>query len=157
MKSIKNISKRILHSFIVLVLAILTLSCKDDPIEPAMEHFEAEGLVLYQSGIKVAEIFRGETQDTLFAVVGQLSDHYEVKFYNGNKQELNPPDYSIQPFAWEIQDTNLVRVWQHPGEEGSYEFHLEGKQTGSTQIEFFIMHEGHADFRSGKFPLIITN
>lgn len=157
MKSFKNFSKRILSVFIILTVTILMFSCKDDPMEPDMDHFEAEGIVLYQSGIKVAEIFRGVTQDTLFATVGQTSTHFEVKFYNSNKQELDPPDHTKQPFAWEIQDTSVVGVWQHPGEEGSYEFHLVGKKVGLTQIEFFILHEGHADFRSGKFPVKVMN
>lgn len=152
-----NIRRIILYLFVITTFTILFNSCKDDPLEPDMDHFEAEGLVLYQSGIKVAEIFRGVTSDTLQAVVGQTSAHFEVKFYNSNKQELDPPDHTKQPFGWEIQDTSLVGVWQHPGEEGSYEFHLVGKQVGLTQIEFFIMHEGHADFRSGKFPVKITN
>lgn len=152
----------LLHSRIKIFLILFTvllihISCKDEPLEPDMDHFEAEGLVLYQSGIKVAEIFRGVTQDTLIALVGQTSTHFEVKFYNQNKQELNPPDHNLQPFSWEIQDTSLVGIWQHPGEEGSYEFHLVGKQSGLTQIEFFIMHEGHADFRSGKMPVKIVN
>lgn len=154
---LSNIRRIILYFFAIITFSFLIVSCKDDPLEPDMDHFEAEGLVLYQSGIKVAEIFRGTTTDTLQAVVNQTSSHFEVKFYNSNKQELDPPDHTKQPFAWEIQDTSLVGVWQHPGEEGSYEFHLVGKQPGLTQIEFFIMHEGHADFRSGKFPVKITN
>ncbi|BDQ02135.1 hypothetical protein [Ignavibacterium sp.] len=157
MFSFKYIQRIVLYFLVLFALTLILNSCKDDPLEPDMDHFEAEGLVLYQSGIKVAEIFRGVTQDTLSAVLGQTSTHFEVKFYNSSKQELDPPDHTKQPFAWEIQDTSLVGVWQHPGEEGSYEFHLVGKQLGLTQIEFFIMHEGHADFRSGKFPVKITN
>ncbi|MFN3871952.1 MAG: hypothetical protein ACK4R9_03015 [Ignavibacterium sp.] len=154
---IKKSRKIIVFFFTLTTLTLFLSSCKDDPLEPDMDHFEAEGLVLYQSGIKVAEIFRGVTQDTLFAVEGQRTSHFEVKFYNANKQELDPPDHTKQPFAWEIQDTSIVGTWQHPGEEGSYEFHLEGKRVGVTQIEFFIMHEGHADFRSGKIPVKVTN
>lgn len=150
-----NLKKSIL--FILTFSVILFVSCKDDPLEPDMDHFEAEGIVFYQSGIKIGEIFRGETQDTLSARVGETSGHIEVKFFDPNKNELDPPDHTKQPFAWEIQDTTIVGIWQHPGEEGSYEFHLVGKQTGITNIEFFIMHEGHADFRSGKIPVKVTN
>lgn len=140
-----------------IIFTLLLVSCKDDPLEPDMDHFEAEGIVFYQSGIKIGEIFRGVTQDTLYAQVGDTSVHIEVKFFDSNKNELDPPDHTKQPFAWEIQDTTIVGTWQHPGEEGSYEFHLVGKQTGLTNIEFFIMHEGHADFRSGKIPVKVTN
>lgn len=150
-----NLKKSIL--LLITIFASILVSCKDDPLEPVMDHFEAEGIVFYQSGIKIGEIFRGVTQDTLFARVGETSDHIEVKFLDPNKNELNPPDYTKQPFAWEIQDTTIVGTRQHHGEEGSYEFHLVGKQTGITNIEFFIMHEGHADFRSGKIPVKVTN
>lgn len=154
---IKNFQKLFVYFFLLLTFTIVLTSCKDEPLEPDMNHFEAEGVVLYQSGNKVGEIFRGVTQDTLFAVIGQTSTRFEVKFYNANKQEFDPPDYTLQPFAWEISDTSLVDVKQNSGEEGSYRFNLVGKQSGLTQIEFFIMHEGHADFRSGKIPVKVTN
>jgi hypothetical protein len=143
--------------FIFMIIGLILVSCKDDPLEPDMDHFEAEGIVFYQSGIKIGEIFRGITQDTLFARVEETSVHIEVKFFDTNKNELDPPHHTKQPFSWEIQDTTIVGIWQHPGEEGSYEFHLVGKQTGITNIEFFIMHEAHADFRSGKIPVKVTN
>ncbi|WP_337872860.1 hypothetical protein [Ignavibacterium sp.] len=151
------ILKRRILPILILSLSIFIFSCKDDPLEPKLDHFEAEGIVFYQSGIKVAEIFRGVTQDTLFAQVGQTSVHFEVKFFDSSKNEMDPPDHTKQPFAWEIQDTSIVGIWQHPGEEGSYEFHLVGKQLGVTNIEFFIMHEGHADFRSGIIPVKVIN
>jgi len=150
-----TLKKSILLLF--MITGLILVSCKDDPLEPDIDHFEAEGIVFYQSGIKIGEIFRGITQDTLFARVGETSVHIEVKFFDTNKNELDPPDHSKQPFSWEIQDTTIVGIWQHPGEEGSYEFHLVGKQNGITNIEFFIMHEGHADFRSGKIPVKVTN
>lgn len=147
-----------LRLFLLLCVMVLTLfiACKDDPLDPHKDHFEAEGIVFYQSGIKVAEIFRGITQDTLFATAGQRTTHFEVKFYNPNRQEIDPPTDEHHSFAWEIQDTSIVGVWQHPGEEGGFEFHLDGKIQGITQIEFFIMHEGHPDFRSGKIPVKVN-
>jgi len=46
-----------------------------------------------------------------------------------------------------------VSVRQNAGEEGSYKFQFSGKNNGITQVEFFILHEGHPDFRSGKIPV----
>ncbi|NWG29417.1 MAG: hypothetical protein HXY48_12895 [Ignavibacteriaceae bacterium] len=129
------------------------ISCSDDPVTPQEDHFEAEGMVFYQSGIKIAEIFRGVTQDTLSIGAGVEGPHTDIKFYNSNKVEIDPPDYTKQPLAWEFADTTFAEIEQHAGEEGSYEFHLVGKVAGITTVEFFIMHEGHADFRSGKIPL----
>ncbi len=133
---------------------ILFFGCKDNHVhEPHEDHFEAEGMVFTQSEIKIAEIFRGITTDTLFAEVDRVGEHTEVKFYDKDKRVMNPPDYKKNPMSWKISDTTIVRLGQHAGEEGSYEFHLEGKRVGVTDIEFYIMHAGHADFRSGKIPI----
>lgn len=136
-----------------IISSLIFISCSDDPVTPQEDHFEAEGMVFYQSGIKIAEIFRGLTQDTLSIDVGEEGPYTDIKFYNSNKQEIDPPDYKKQPLAWEFADTTLANIEQHAGEEGSYEFHLVGKVAGITNVEFFIMHEGHADFRSGKIPV----
>jgi hypothetical protein len=151
-----RVFKKVIICKAILIFSFIIVSCKDEPLEPAIDHFEAEGIVFYDSGIKIGEIFRGVTQDTLFARVGQTSSHIEVKFYDSNKNEIDPPDHKKQPFAWEIQDTTILGIWQHPGEEGSYEFHLVGKNVGITNIEFFVMHEGHADIRTGKIPVKIN-
>lgn len=135
------------------ILSLIFISCSDDPVTPQEDHYEAEGMVFYQSGIKRAEIFRGVTTDTLSADAGVEGPHTEIKFYNSSKQEMNPPDYKKQPLAWELADTSIVQIEQHAGEEGSYEFHLVGKVAGNTEVEFFIVHEGHRDFRSGKIPV----
>jgi hypothetical protein len=150
--------KRILSSLLAITIFLLfTVSCSDEPLTPQEDHFEAEGIVFLQSGIKIAEIFRGVTTDTLFAPEGALSAGIDVKFYNSNKEMINPPDPADQSFAWQIDNPALVEVWQHPGEEGGYEFHLRGLTEGITQIEFFIMHEGHADFRSGKITVAVEH
>jgi len=140
--------------FALSIISVFLISCKDNHVhEPHDDHYEAEGMAFFQSGIKVAEIFRGVTTDTLFAEVNVEGDHTEVKFFDKNKKLLNPPDYKKNPMSWKISDTSVVALKQHAGEEGSYEFHLKGKRIGLTDIEFFIMHAGHADFRSGKIPV----
>lgn len=150
--------KRILFIVLFSIDLLLTNGCsKDDILEPQEDHFEAEGMVFYSSGIKLAEIFRGVTSDTLRAKVGLLSEHMEIKFLNPERQEIDPPDYKKQPLVWEIADTSIVSIKQHEGKEGSYEFHLWGKKEGVTKIEFFILHEGHPDFRSGKIPIKVEN
>lgn len=141
----------------LFLLLFILVSCSDDPVTPQEDHFEAEGIVFLQSGIKIAEIFRGVTTDTLFAPEGALSAGIDVKFYNSNKEMIDAPDPAEQSFAWQIDNPALVEVWQHPGEEGGYEFHLRGLADGTTQIEFFIMHEGHADFRSGKMTVLVEH
>ena len=146
-----KILSRVLY---VIILSIGLISCsKDEPLSPSEDHFEAEGMVFYDSGIKLVEIFRGVTQDTFFVPLGNMTSHIEIKFLSPEKKEIDPPDYKKKPLSWTISDTSIVSVYQHNGEEGSYEFHLQGKKTGVTDIEFFVLHEGHPDFRSGKIPV----
>lgn len=140
---------------ILLIILLFSFGCSDDPVSTQEEHFEAEGVVFLQSGIKIAEIFRGVTSDTLFAPVDSMSAGIDVKFYNSNQEIIEPPDDPDLTFAWEIDNALILDVWQHPGEEGGFEFHLEGLSADTTFIEFFILHEGHADFRSGKIPVVV--
>lgn len=149
------ILKTYLVVFLFIGLFTLSSCSKDDPLSPAEEHFEAEGMVFYESGIKIVEIFRGVTQDTFYVFASQMTPDIEVKFLSPEKKEIAPPDYKKKPLSWEIQDTSIVSIWQQEGEEGSYEFRFSGKKSGTTQIEFFILHEGHPDFRSGKIPVKI--
>ncbi|MCF8412437.1 MAG: hypothetical protein K9G44_03405 [Melioribacteraceae bacterium] len=149
-----------LFNFIALILFVLISTifsgCEDDPVEPQSEHYEAIGVYLSQSGIKVASILRGETTDTLFVAAGARTDGINVQFYDENEELIEPPTESGTSFAWEIENPTLVSVWQHEGEEGGFEFHLDGIQEGITSIELFIMHNDHPDFRSGEIPVKVS-
>lgn len=147
--------------FYLFILSLFTLitfnSCSDDdPITPAKDHFEAEGVIITDSGIRIASIFRGVTSDTIEVPAGGRTSHMDVKFFDENQNIIDPPADG-KTLSWEIADTSILGVWQHPGEEGSFEIHFDGKAIGITSIEFFIMHEGHADFRSGKIPVKVKN
>lgn len=148
-----NILARI---FILLTITITFFSCKDDdPITPAEDHFEAIGMVFYTSGIEIGRILRGQTSDTLEAPEGGLSEHIDIKFFDENENIIDPPDNKNKTLSWEIGNSQIADIWQHEGEEGSFEFHLKGLKQGKTTIEFFILHEGHSDYRSGKIPVKI--
>jgi hypothetical protein len=145
-----------MHALIIILPFILFTACdEDDPVTPQEEHFEAIGVVLTNSGMEVASILRGETEDTLYAQVGAISDHLEVKFYNEDEQIVDAPDDGEKTLSWEIGDTAVLEVHQDDGHDGEFEFHLKGLAAGTTTLELFIMHEGHADFRSGKFTVIV--
>lgn len=150
--------RRSIYILFAFSLLLFVSGCdEDNPVEDQEDHFEAEGLLLKNSGILIADIFQGVTDDTLIAPEGAISDHMDVTFYNSGKQEINPPDDSDKELIWVIDDTDVAEVWQHPGEEGGYEIHLRGLEEGETHIEFFISHNGHNDFRSGKFPVRVEH
>lgn len=139
----------------ILMLLLFTACSEDDPVTPQEEHFEAIGVVLTTSGIKMASILRGETDDTLYAQVDDISDHLEVQFYNEDEQIVEAPDDDDKTLSWEIGDMDILEVHQDDGHDGEFEFHLKGLSPGTTTLELFIMHAGHADFRSGKIPVMV--
>jgi hypothetical protein len=149
-----------LSSVILVISAALfffTTACsEDDPVTPQEDHFNAIGIVLRSSGIQLVSILRGETPDTLHAMAGVLGDHLDIFFYDENEQIMDPPTDPNKTLAWEVGDAQLLEVHQDAGHEGRFEFHLKGVKSGMTTLELFIMHEGHADYRSGKIPVSIN-
>ena len=148
--------------FILYVLlmfsAVFFVSCDDeDPVSSEVDHYESIGMVFYDSGIEIARILRGETTDTLTTTEGGMSSHIEVKFLNENEEIIDSPDNEDKTLAWEFEDATIADIWQHDGEEGAFDFHLEGLKEGETSIEFFVMHEGHSDYRSGEIPVKIEH
>lgn len=153
-------SGRTFSAFVVILLSLITLTgCKseDNIVNPQEEHFEAEGVVLQSSGIKIASIFRGVTTDTIKVPVGEYPDHIDVKFYNANQAVINPPSDPDKKLAYSIADTTVVTLWQHADEAGGYEIHLRGKKPGITTMELFIKHGEHSDFRSGNFTIRVDS
>lgn len=150
--------RKSVNIFINVLIAVFLLSAcdSDDPIQPHDDHFEAVGTIIYDAtGAVAVSILRGVTNDTLFVEAGQLSDHLTVKFYDDNEAVINPPDNEDHYLGFEIGDPSIAETYQHPGEEGGYEFHLRGLKSGSTKIELFIYHVDHRDYRSGQIPVIV--
>jgi len=146
-------------SFLITAFLLIALyGCsKDDPVTPQEEHFEAIGMYFSTSGIKLAQILRGETTDTLVAPLGGLSDHINIQFFDENENIIDPPSDEDKHLDWAIDDESVVEVFQHEGEEGGYEFHLRGLKEGVTNIEFFVVHVDHNDYRSGKIPVKVVS
>ncbi|MBK7265190.1 MAG: hypothetical protein IPI12_02390 [Ignavibacteriales bacterium] len=142
----------------IFAVVILFQGCKkeDSPVSPVEEHFAAEGVYLSTSGIPVASIFRGVSTDTIKVPLAGSTDHMDVKFFDANRNVINPPTDTQKKLSWSIADTSMVELWRHADEpDAEYEIHLRGKKAGMTTIEFFILHEGHNDFRSGNIKVLV--
>jgi len=152
---LKNIF--LFRAILVLFTAFIVFNaCKDDSLSPNEDHFEAIGMLVYDaSGKQVAKILRGVTADTLKGIAGATSESFTVKFYDENEKIVNAPSDPNSKFAYKVDDVSISTIWQHPGEEGGFEFHIKGIKAGKTNVEFFVEHEGHNDFRTGKIPLVI--
>jgi hypothetical protein len=145
--------------FLFISILLLTVSCsKDTETITQATHFEAIGTAITDaSGAIKVKILRGVTTDTLFAPLGARSEAMFIKFYDNNENIIQPPTDKDKYLGYEIGDPSLAKVYQHEGEEGGYELHLDGLKEGKTTIQFFIMHNGHADYRSGLIPLVVKN
>lgn len=139
--------------FFSMMLLLFTSACsEDDPITPQSEHDEAIGMALFRGDSLVASILRGVPSDTLRAVTGVNTEDYDVRFYDEDEQLFEAHD-DDKTFAWEVANPSIVEAVQDSGRAGEFEFRLRGLTPGTTTIEFFIMHAGHSDFRSGKWPV----
>ena len=77
----------LLQLFLLIFLSFVIISCdEDDPLTPEEDHLEAIGMVLYDSGIEVARILRGITNDTLVTTEGGMTSHMDVKFIDENEE-----------------------------------------------------------------------
>lgn len=141
--------------FTISILIFTLSACKEDALTESEDHFEAEGMVFYIGNSKIVEIFRGVTSDTFFVPLNNMTDTIKAKFLDSERNVITPYDYTLKPMSYEISDTAKVSIIQHPDKKGSYEFIMQGKRAGVTNVEFFLLHEGHIDFRSGKIPVSV--
>lgn len=124
--------------------------------------FEAEGLVIIESGVRFFRYFQGEIDSNegrvseLTAPIG-LTPHWRIMFLDEHGDEIDPPEDPEFSFAWIIADSDILEVHQDEGDEGSFDFHLRGLQEGETTIEFGVRHEGHIDFRTQPIPVHVES
>ena len=120
--------------------------------------FEAEGLVIIESGVRFFRYFQGEIDSgdgrvsELTAPVG-MTPHWRIMFLDENGDEIDPPEDPEFTFGWTIADPDVVEVVQDEGDEGSFEFHLRGLKGGETTIVLKVEHDGHTDFSTKPIPV----
>lgn len=155
----------VIYSFRLIVLVLLFAilsgsSCEDDTISSPTEHFEAVGIIIYSSGVKVFDYFGPDYDPTTSAlddtikIQTGLTPRWEAKFYDENRNEINSPTDPDNSFSARIDDTNLLNIQWNTGEEGSFSFYLNGLMSGSTKIKFQILHGEHPDFET--LPVVVT-
>ena len=124
--------------------------------------FEAEGIVIIESGVRFFRYFQGEIDSNegrvseLSAPIG-LTPHWRIMFLDENGDEIDPPDDPEFAFSWTIADPDVLEVHQDEGDEGSFDFHLRGLQEGETTIVFEVKHEGHVDYRTQPIPVHVES
>lgn len=126
------------------------------------EEFEAEGLVIIESGFRFFRYFKGEIDsgegraEVLEAPIG-MTPHWRIMFLDENGDEIDPPDDPEFTFGWTIADPDILEVVQDEGDEGSFEFHLRGLHEGETTIVLKVEHDGHTDFSTQPIPVHVES
>jgi hypothetical protein len=151
-----------LLALVAVSLGLFACSDEDNPTSDQMEHFEAYGMIVYQSGAKVLDYFgpdydAGTTMidDTLKIDQG-LTPHYEVRFYDPDRNVIDPPTDADKSFGAEFAPSTAAELWWHEGEEGTFEFHIRGLEAGFATVEFQVLHGDHADFSTLPVPLVVS-
>jgi len=143
----------------ILIFNIYIIQCSENssPVDDEGDHARGIGILITKSG---SEAVRYEYEDPvtgqLSGKVGQISPAYEFMLIDDDGDAYTP-DTEHHELRWEISDTTIAKLWQHEGEEGGYEFHVDGISAGITSIVFEVYHEGHADFVSKPVPIMIEN
>ncbi|MDH7514657.1 MAG: hypothetical protein QHI48_02105 [Bacteroidota bacterium] len=166
---------------ILIVSAVFALTAggcgkNDNPLAPHHDHFEAVGIRLSSSGVKLFEYFGPDLTSTndLGPIPISVGDngHWEVQFYNEDRSIVPGPDENEKFLVVEIEDVaiavvidphanlrdtpRLVDGWmQYRFRSGVYHFHLQGVSAGGrTRMRIKVFHIDHADFTT--LPIVLT-
>ena len=157
--------KKFMLFAIAIALPVLFTGCGDDDITGQEEHFDAVGIVISQSGVTVLDYYGPDYQagdslaylDTLHLSLG-LNPHWDAKFYDEDSQEVDPPITPNHGGYHTLAATfipGIAELWWHEGEDGDFEFHVRGLESGNGKVVFNIMHLGHSDFTTLPIPVVI--
>ena len=141
--------KYIFSVFTVLAFAqfLLTGCSEDNPVEPEEVHFEAIGLYVISSGDTIVKYVGGEVSGKVEVLVGTQTPLLSVRFLNEDGH-IGVPDGDEYDLIWSIADESVATVVSHEEELNDYQFHIEGKQIGTTSITVILNHNEHKDFES---------
>lgn len=142
---------------ILLLLFVFIIGCdKDNPTEP--EQLTLIGVVITRGGVTQVN-YSGEESVTgeLEVAEAELSAEFEIHFIDSDQSVITPSvtRYSLK---WEILAAEVCAIYQHEGEEGGFEFHLDasGKEHGHTTLVFKLMEGTTTIFTSKSVPLHVT-
>ena len=150
------------HSILLLTsLALFTVGCEDDDHDEHGHeegHTDAEGFKLEdENGNEVYSQFEGAIEGAITLNVGETLE-LTVHFLDddGNEIEHEEEEGEDHEDGLEVSgaDPNIatVEVEGHEDEGDGHDhgmaIHIEGVNSGTTNFELRLMHQGHADFTS---------
>lgn len=154
-----------LKKFLAYIIAVILISsvsyfsgCSEDSVTtPQGEHFEPAGLFIIPEGSTdtILQVFNGVVRvgDTLKAPLNILSAHWEVSFWDANKNVLAPPTNGQHTLGFTIRDASVVETeMDNPTD---WAFHLKGLSINpdTTSMQIKVLHQGHSDFTTPYIPV----
>jgi len=120
------------------------------------EHARGIGIALVSSGQTIAT-YENEDPVTgqISVTAGTMTAGIDFMLIDEDGDRYTPDD-ETHALHFEFADTSVAGIWQHEGEEGGFEFHVQGKSVGSTTLTFTIYHDDHPDFVSVPVPVEVT-
>lgn len=146
----RSINKHFAFLFIFVFVLIFNGCGEKGIVTPPGEHFEPAGLFLIPEGSNdtILQVFNGVVRigDTLKAPFNILSTHWEVFFWDVNRNVINPPASGSHTLGFSIRDASVIEtVMDNPND---WAFHLKGLSLNpdTTSLQIKVLHQGHADF-----------
>ncbi|KXK54263.1 MAG: hypothetical protein UZ05_CHB002000915 [Chlorobi bacterium OLB5] len=153
----KHFALLVLFSLLIVPLFFFSSCGEDDIITPQGEHFEPAGLFIIPEGSSdtILQVFNGVVRagDTLKAPLNLLSTHWEVYFWDDNRNVLNPPNDGSHTLGFTIRDASVVET--EMDDPNDWAFHLKGLSLNpdTTSMQIKVNHSGHADFTTPYIPI----
>ncbi|MGQ9820094.1 MAG: hypothetical protein ACUVQ1_09275 [Candidatus Kapaibacteriales bacterium] len=147
----KNIFYRLF--ILISILTIITSACSEKSTTEHSDHTEAIGMILYYNTSPFFKVVKGNIDTNVSKeLVFKLNTSYllEVKFIDEDGEEITPTEEG-KSLSWTLDDSNLVDIKVVPTEK--WKFSIMGLKIGTTNIQFFLNHYDHPDFRTPLLPL----
>jgi hypothetical protein len=138
-----------------LSIAMFFTACDD-----GHDHDEVPvGLVLLQQGSEVVIQDSGSVTyvngDAIEVTSDQITGVFTIEFIaeDGDRYVPEGNEYSL---VINIGNESFVTA-NYPEDAGKWSFSLNGITDGSTTIQFELFHDGHSDFRTQNFNVVVSS
>lgn len=142
---------------LVLLLSLFLFSCSNPASDDDHgEHARGIGIALVSSGQTIATYEEDDPVTGKITVsVGTMTAGIDFLLIDEDGDRYTP-DEGTYALHFEFADTSIAGIWQHEGEESGFEFHVQGKTVGLTNLAFTIYHDDHPDFVSQPISVEVT-
>lgn len=139
------------------ILIILISACSEKSTTEHSDHTEAVGIIIYHNNQILLKVLNGKIDTTiskeLSLVLNTTYSPVEIKFID-EEGDIFTPEEEAKNLSWELDDPSLVEMQLLQGEK--WKFTCTGRKIGLTNIQFFLNHYDHPDFRTPKLPLRVV-